>query len=70
MGVHASPRRTALLLAMSKTDGPIGRKSIEKTHFLSLEITKPHFLHHLSSHCPFVVFLEKMTLFVFLSLSH
>ena len=40
IGVHAlsSPRRTTLLLAPSRTDGPIGQKSREKVLSLSKKI--------------------------------
>ena len=43
IGVHAwpSPRRSTLLLAPSRTDGPNGLKSREKELFLSLKSQKP-----------------------------
>ena len=50
IGVHAkpSPRRSTLLLAPSRTDGPNDRKSREKSHFLSLDsqIQYPQHLLH------------------------
>ena len=57
IGAHAypSPRRATLLLASSKSDGPIGCKFREKAHLLSLKTRK-------SSHCPFFSSLSRFSL--------
>ena len=65
IGAHAQPlpRRSTLLLAPSRTDGPNGRKSREKALFLSLEYQKLTLLHVCSS------FGEESYSFLFYSLN-
>ena len=73
IGAHAesSPGRVTLLLAPSRTDGPISRNPREKTHLLSLK-------HKICTYCililhsaHFLLFLfEKTTIQHFVLLSH
>ena len=73
IGAHAYPssRIATLLLAPSRTDGPIGRNPKEKVLSFSLKKNqKPSHCITSPAHCPFLVFLKEMKTVHLLSLPH